>query len=130
MEFFWLTAGFAAGIFVGVRLAIAFHKHVILKILEDAGFTNEEIKTMTRRLEGKVKDVQSKDDLPKVDVDLEEQVNIFYAYRQDNGEFLAQAAEYKELIALIHKRLGNVTVLVDTNVIRKMPGYPKWSSLL
>ena len=125
MEFFWLTAGFAAGIFVGVRLAIKFHKHVILKILEDAGFTNEEIAQMTRRLEGRARDVQdSTDDLPKVDINLEEHDNIFYAYRQDTGEFLAQAADYNELIALIYKRLGNVTVLVDTNVIKRMPGYP------
>lgn len=113
-----------AGIFVGVRLAITFHKHVILKILEDAGFTNEEIKQMTRRLDSKVKEVSSTDDLPKIDVNLEEHDNIFYAYRQDTGEFLAQAADYNELIALIYKRLGNVTVLVDTKVISKMPGYP------
>lgn len=123
MEFFWLTAGFAAGIFVGVRLAIAFHKHVILKILEDAGFTNEEIKQMTARLDKKIKDVDTKEP-PKVDVNLEEHNNIFYAYRQDTGEFLAQAGDYNELIALIYKRLGNVTVLVDTNVIKRMPGYP------
>ena len=124
MEFFWLTAGFAAGIFVGVRLAIQFHKHVILSILSDAGFTNEEIKQMTARLDKRIKEVDSTAELPKVDINLEEHDNIFYAYRQDTGEFLAQAGDYNELIALIYKRLGNVTVLVDTNVIRKMPGYP------
>ena len=124
MEFFLFILGVIVGGVLGVRLAIAFYKHVILKILEDAGFTNEEIKAMTARLDRRSKEVESKAELPKIDVNLEQHDNIFYAYRQDNGEFLAQAAEYTELIALIYKRLGNVTVLVDTEVIRKMPGYP------
>ena len=124
MDFLWFILGAIVGGFVGVRLAIAFHKHVILSILKDAGFTSDEIAKMTDRLNKQIKAADTKEP-PKVDVDLEEHDNIFYAYRQDTGEFLAQAAEYKELIALIHKRLGNVTVLVDTNVIRKMPGYPK-----
>ena len=71
MEFFWLTAGFFAGIFVGVRLAIQFHKHVILSILSDAGFTNDEIKAMTKRLDGKIKEVEADTETPKVDVDKE-----------------------------------------------------------
>ena len=124
MELFLFIFGMAIGGVLGVRLAIAFHKHVILKVLEDAGFTNEEIKAMTKRLEGNIK-ASSTSELPKVDIDLEVHDNIFYAYRQDTGEFLAQASDYQEMIALIYKRLGNVTVLVDTNVISKMPGYQK-----
>ena len=123
MEFFWLTAGFIAGFVVAWRLAKQFYRHILKDIIRESGFTNEEL----QKIEARMKKIVAAEDQaapPKVDIKLEQHDNIFYAYRQDTDEFLAQAEDYATMIALIHKRLGNVTALVDSSMIRKMPGYP------
>ena len=123
MEFFWLTAGFIAGFVVAWRLAKQFYRHILKDIIRESGFTNDEL----QKIEARMKQIVAAEDQsgpPKVDIKLEQHDNTFYAYRQDTDEFLAQAEDYNTLIALIHKRMGNVTVLVDSSMIRKMPGYP------
>lgn len=122
MEFFWLTAGFIAGFVVAWRLAKQFYKHILKDIIKESGFTDEELQRINARMKQIVEEEQG--DPPRVDIKLEQHDNTFYAYRQDTDEFLAQAEDYATMIALIHKRMGNVTVLVDSSTIRKMPGYP------
>lgn len=123
MEFFWLTAGFIAGFMIAWRLAKQFYRHILKDIIRESGFTDEELQKINERM----KQIVAAEDQaapPRVDIKLEQHDNTFYAYRQDTDEFLAQAEDYATMIALIHKRLGNVTVLVDSSTIRKMPGYP------
>lgn len=119
MEFWYLAAGFVAGIIVGVRLSKIFHKHVIKEIIKDCGLTNDEV----ARLLSKMDQQPSSDDLPRVEITLEQHGEVFYAYREDTGEFLAQAEDFDALLVLIKDRLGNCTVLFDKDAVAKVPGY-------
>ncbi len=118
----WITIAviFAAGWYVGHKLAAGFYLRLFKMILEDLGIDNTKLIAMARKhgaefitpeQEAKFREIESVD-LEKIEIKVEKHNDTLYAFRKDNDAFLGQGSTREQLIEAMSQRMKNVHLTV------------------
>lgn len=115
----------AVGFYVGWKLNELIMLFTFRRIIEQLKIKPEDLKELATKLgivlpEEDVTastpgstDGNSEDDMPTVEVRLEQHNNVLYAYRKDTGQFLGQGATKELLIERMGERLQQVRLLIS-----------------
>ena len=97
MEFDTLAflIGCLVGVFVGWKINDRFHTSLTTDLLRTVGVTESDLRQAITRLQS---DSSEDDELPRVEVRIEEVDGGLYAYRIDTQEFLGQGTDQTTLI--------------------------------
>ena len=115
---------FALGWFLGSRLQYLLDRITFKSILDDLGVTGKQLRDLAER--GELTVLNDLDDVPAVnqntalgdqltplEIRLEHDQGVIYAYRKDNSQFLGQGTDRESLIASIAKRMTDVRLIID-----------------
>ena len=96
MEFDTLAflIGCLVGVFVGWKINDRFHTSLTTDLLKTVGVTESDLRQAITKLQSD----SSEDELPRVEVRIEEVDGGLYAYRIDTQEFLGQGTDQTTLI--------------------------------
>jgi hypothetical protein len=98
---------------VGYRIADHIHKAVIADLLDRAGVTPEKLEQIMRELQKEMEpESTTSEELPGLEITIEQHSNTLYAYRKDTAEFLAQGTTRDELIKMISEKVSGVTLII------------------
>jgi len=112
-EILTLVAVALLGGMVGYRIADHLHKTVLADLLERAGVTPEKLEQIMRELQKEMEpESAAQEELPGLEITIEQHSNTLYAFRKDTAEFLAQGATRDELIEMISKKVSGVTLII------------------
>ena len=98
MEFDVVTflIGSVVGFAIGWRICNRFHENMLSEILRSAGVTPSQLEAAILKIQE-----DKPDDMPDVEVRIEQHGLALFAYRVDNNQFLGQGLDRDELIARI-----------------------------
>jgi len=105
--------GWYAGSWVTTHLlALSFRQ-----ILNDLGVKNEQLRKLATdvgvELPAVNKNAADGDSLTPLEVTLEHDQGVIYAYRKDTKQFLGQGTDREGLISSISQRMDNVRLIID-----------------
>jgi hypothetical protein len=117
--------GWYAGSWVTTHLlALSFRQ-----ILEDLGVKNSQLRALARDVGVAVPDVNQSTDsgeLTPLEVVLEHDQGVIYAYRKSDSQFLGQGTDQTTLVNSISQRMDNVRLIIDptdgADLLRKRNG--------
>lgn len=101
---------FVAGFYVGYKLNDYFTRMAVHSMLEDMGITPEQMKEIERKAIAAA--AAAEDDLPVVEIRIEEHSGVLYAFRKDNDEFLGQGVTKEALIDRLGEKLRQVKLMI------------------
>jgi division protein CdvB (Snf7/Vps24/ESCRT-III family) len=109
--FLILLAVFVTGVALGSWSKELFMRTVFREILKDLGVTEQQMRDLAedRGLELK----RLTEELPVVEVRLEQHDNQIYAFRKDNDVFLGQGTDREDLVKRLTENLSNVRVIIS-----------------
>ena len=87
--------GCLVGVFVGWKINDRFHTSLTTDLLKTVGVTESDLRQAIIKLQ---RDSSEEDELPRVEVRIEEVDGGLYAYRIDTQEFLGQGTDQTTLI--------------------------------
>ena len=96
---------FFIGFVMGIALSYLIHRFIVWSTLKQMEREGIEIDELLERVKKKVAE-------SVVQARLEEHQGIFYLYRLDNGEFIAQGSSHDEVERLTELRIPNLPVYV------------------
>jgi hypothetical protein len=100
-EIITLIVVFAIGWFFGSRLQYILDRITFKSILDDLGVSNKQLRDLAEQgeLTALNPSTPPEDELDRVEITLERDRGVIYAYRKDSGQFLAQGSDQDQLIA-------------------------------
>ncbi len=100
------TILFGLGFYLGWKVNDIFIRMTFSKMLKDAGVDSKDLDKFVEYWRPKMEGEETQE-LPYVEIRLEQHNETFYAYRKDTEEFLGQGRDKEELINTIKARFKN-----------------------
>lgn len=111
-----LFIGLIVGFILGSRLKEAFMRLVFRDVLKDLGVTEQQLRKLAREhnivVPEELPAAPAPEDLPTIEIKIEQHQGQLYAFRTDNDAFLGQGTDRESLIARIAERTQNVKYIV------------------
>lgn len=108
--------------FIGYRVSSIWNHYIFRQILTDLKVSDKTLEEYVRRAEnqlieeGRISPDQAttatSDNLPELDVRIEQHGDMLYAYRTDTNEFLGQGEDQASLIANMAGNIKNVKCMI------------------
>jgi hypothetical protein len=105
---------FALGAYVGSRVNAWLNLLAMREMLKDLGIKDSDLTALLKKQNQKlgIEDPEE-EELPTIEVKLEQHQGQIYAFRKDNDEFLGQGTSREDLIDHISKRMKNVKLNIS-----------------
>ncbi len=105
---------FALGAYVGSRVNAWLNLLAMREMLKDLGIKDSDLTALLKKQNQKlgIEDPEE-EELPTIEVKLEQHQGQIYAFRKDNDEFLGQGTSREALIDHISKRMKNVKLNIS-----------------
>ena len=113
MELIEIILIFAAGAFVGYRVANAFMMIAFKKMAEEAGLTANDLKKFADHHAQELGINQDENGYDVVEIKVEQHGDALYVFRKDNDQFLGQGTDKEDLIRRLGEKLKNVRLVID-----------------
>lgn len=105
---------FALGAYVGSRVNAWLNLLAMREMLKDLGIKDSDLTALLKKQNQKLGIENPKEEeLPTIEVKLEQHQGQIYAFRKDNDEFLGQGTSREDLIDHISKRMKNVKLNIS-----------------
>jgi hypothetical protein len=105
---------FALGAYVGSRVNAWLNLLAMREMLKDLGIKDSDLTALLKKQNQKLGIEDPKEEeLPTIEVKLEQHQGQIYAFRKDNDEFLGQGTSREDLIDHISKRMKNVKLNIS-----------------
>ena len=112
-----LVLAFAAGWYIGSTVTTHLLALSFRQILQDLGVKNEQLRKLATDVGVELPAVNQNtadgDTLTPLEVTLEHDQGVIYAYRKDTKQFLGQGTDRQTLIDSIAKRMTDVRLIID-----------------
>ena len=105
------VAVFALGGWVGYKINDLVIKHTFAKMIEEAGLSDRDLNKFAEHWAPVLEEAQESDEVT-LDITLEKQGDMIYAYRKDNSKFIGQGRDKDELVQVLSKDFPGVTLQV------------------
>ena len=113
-----LVLAFAAGWYIGSTVTTHLLALSFRQILQDLGVKNEQLRKLATDVGVELPAVNQNaadgDSLTPLEVTLEHDQGVIYAYRKDTKQFLGQGTDRQTLIDSIAKRMTDVRLIIDS----------------
>jgi len=109
-----LVIVFAIGWFIGSRVQWFLDQLTFRQILTDLGIKNSQLLKLIDDAPDVNADTADGDTLTPLEITLEQDQGVIYAYRKDNKQFLGQGTDQTTLIDSIAKRMTDVRLIIDS----------------
>jgi hypothetical protein len=103
----------ALGLAVGIWVTDRFHRRIMRDFLEAMQFSEQDLARLQQRLQQKLESVNDPEELPTVEVKIEEHSGVLFAFRKDTDQFLGQGPDRDALINRLKENLSNVRLIID-----------------
>lgn len=113
-----LLIAFAVGCWIGSAVSRAWMALSFREILRDLGVTEQQLRKLAERNDIHVPTENPRDSITgevtvtPIEIKIEEQQGMLYAYRLDNDQFLGQGTDREALIQRLTENLTNVRLIV------------------
>ena len=107
-----LVGVFTIGVYVGYKINDMIMKHTFALMIKEAGLGDKDLNKFIDHWAPKVGEGVPEEADNTLDITLEKQGDMIYAYRKDNSKFLAQGRDKDELVQALSKDWPGVTLLV------------------
>ena len=113
-----LLIAFAVGCWIGSAVSRAWMSLSFREILRDLGVTEQQLRRLAERNDIHVPTENPRDSITgevtvtPIEIKIEEQQGMLYAYRLDNDQFLGQGTDREALIQRLTENLTNVRLIV------------------
>jgi hypothetical protein len=104
----------AIGLAVGIWVTDRFHRRIMRDFLEAMNFSEKDLARLQQRLQQKLESVNDPEELPVLEVKIEQHGGVLFAFRKDTDQFLGQGPDREALIKRLTENLSNVRVVVDS----------------
>ncbi len=105
---------FALGAYVGSRVNAWLNLLAMREMLKDLGIKDADLTALLKKQNQKLGIEDSEEEeLPTIEVKLEQHQGQIYAFRKDNDEFLGQGTSREDRIDHISKRMKNVKLNIS-----------------
>lgn len=112
MDLFLMLAGaFALGGWLGYKINDVMIRHTFSDMIKQAGLQDQDLDKFVEHWAPLMEEEESQPN-STLEITLEQQGEMIYAYRKDNSQFLAQGRDRAELTAALAKDWPGVTLLV------------------
>lgn len=114
MILLWVV-GFVLGAIIGWKVNDYLHRTILAQLLEEAGVTQEKLQEMMTRLQRELPDDHPdkiRDELPEVEVKIEQHGEMLYAFRKEDDQFLGQGRDRDELIDRLQEKNNSTFKMV------------------
>jgi hypothetical protein len=113
-----IVLAFAAGWYIGSTVTTHLLALSFRQILNDLGVKNEQLRQLATDVGVELPAVNQNaadgDSLTPLEVTLEHDQGMIYAYRKDTKQFLGQGTDREGLISSISQRMDNVRLIIDS----------------
>ncbi len=102
---------FIFAFWLGSRLKEAFMRMIFRDILKDLGVTEQQLRTLAKAKDMRLPEDNSKvieDEIPEIEIKIEQHQGQLYAFRMDTDQFLAQGIDRESLVANIAEKYKNI----------------------
>ena len=83
------------------------------ELLKDLGITTDQLQTLARKNGLEIAELEEKSqELPTLEVRIEQHQGVLYAYRKDDDHFLGQGPDREQLIDRLKENLTNVRLII------------------
>jgi hypothetical protein len=103
----------AIGLAVGIWVTDRFHRRIMRDFLEAMNFSEKDLARLQQRLQQKLANVNDPEELPVLEVKIEEHSGVLFAFRKDTDQFLGQGPDRDALIDRLKENLTNVRLIID-----------------
>jgi len=104
---------FALGGWVGYKINDFIIKTTFAKMIEQAGLSDQDLNKFINHWGPQFEEeMATEDDTVTLDITLEKQGDMIYAYRKDNSKFIGQGRDKDELVQVLSKDFPGVTLQV------------------
>jgi len=103
---------FAVGVYLGFKINDWFIRFTFKAMMEEAGLTGSQLDKFTEHF-SPILDPESQPRAEGVSIKLEKIGSVIYCYAKDTDEFLGQGSNEDELVEVLTRRLGPVTLHVQ-----------------
>ena len=104
---------FALGGWVGYKINDFIIKTTFAKMIEQAGLSDQDLNKFINHWSPQFEEeMATEDDTVTLDITLEKQGDMIYAYRKDNSKFIGQGRDKDELVQVLSKDFPGVTLQV------------------
>jgi hypothetical protein len=105
-----LVGAFALGGWLGFKINDILIKHTFGEMIKQAGLQDQDLDKFVEHWSPLLQEESQSN--PTLEITLEQQGDMIYAYRKDNSKFLAQGRDQAELTAALARDWPGVTLLV------------------
>jgi hypothetical protein len=110
--FLMLVGAFALGGWLGYKINDIMIRHTFAEMIKEAGLKEQDLDKFIEHWAPLMEDEESEQPNSTLEITLEQQGDMIYAYRKDNSQFLAQGRDRDELTSALAKDWPGVTLLV------------------
>jgi len=107
-----LVAFFVIGFWQGFRMASRFHLEAARNVFEKLGITEQQMRDVHNQVQREFNDLANEDAPEVLEIKVERHADQLFAYRKDDGLFLAQATDSDGLIALLKSKFKDQRVTI------------------
>ena len=110
-----LVIVFAFGWYIGGRVQFWLDQITFKHILDDLGVTNKQLTGLINSDDAPAVNQNTADGntLTPLEITLEQDQGVIYAYRKDNSQFLGQGTDQTTLVESIAQRMTDVRLIID-----------------
>ena len=111
-----LLITFVLGALLGWKVHDIWTRVMIKELLQDMGITDQQQKQLREKCIDELKahniDPGVEDEVPEIEVTLEQHQGVIFAYSKDDGTFMAQGANKEQLLNALRDRYKNIRCVV------------------
>jgi len=107
-----LVAFFGIGFWQGFRMASRFHIEAARNIFEKLGITEQQMRDVHTQVQREFDALEADDQPECLEIKVEKHAEQLFAYRKDDGLFLAQATDSDGLIAMLKSKFKDQRVTI------------------
>ncbi len=100
----------AAGFYIGYKVNDFINAHMFKDIIKDLNITESQMKQLAAKNGIEIKEPEQ--EIPEVEVKIEQHSGCYYAFRVTDDEFMAQGTTPQELLQAIKTRFKEIRVIV------------------
>lgn len=132
-EILWAMIALMVGIWLGRRVERVMFMWAMIELLKDLKISEDQLLAVQARIKAKIEGEEestpenSSDDLPVVEIKLEQHGEMIYAFRKDNDQFLGQGDTRENLIHRLGERMRNVRLSIAAEDGGEILGGRSWS---
>ncbi len=110
--FLMLVGAFALGGWLGYKINDIMIRHTFAEMIKEAGLKEQDLDKFIEHWAPLMEDEEPEPANSTLEITLEQQGDMIYAFRKDNSQFLAQGRDRDELTSALAKDWPGVTLLV------------------